>query len=273
MIRSMQPVIATAVRNRLPLPLITLAIALFAPAFASGRVEWFESEIQAVFAAVLYVALIPLLVIAVASTWLRGDDGPWAWALARPVTRGRWLRATLLVDALTLLACIALTRWVVGQLPDQWFGAWDGETRPYAYAALITTIYASAAFGGARGATAIGASLYVVAAGAMTAALHACAEIGATAAFETQIWRIAADEWPSGPRFGDGDGDLELFSSLPSLPTLVIAAGFAVAAVGGAAARLPARPGLQPLLRPMFIAAIGVAVLSASITIVRIAAL
>jgi len=244
MIRSMRPVIVTAARSRWPLPLITFAVALSLRAMSSGPVEWRSSEMHAVAAAILYGALIPVLVIALASAWLRGDDGPWSWALARPVTRTRWLRTTLLIDVVTVLACIALARIVIGPLPYNWIPVWPGESgRGLGYAALLVAVYSAAAFGGARGGSAIGGSLCVVALAAYAMVLGACAAISEMTAVDVLIearWFVSDGWWwPLAARDSIG--------SLPTLPSMSFIACFAIIAIRRTALDLPQRPRVRAL--------------------------
>lgn len=155
----------TSARTRWPLPLVVLFVACVARVSGPSRLHWFGSDLQGIIAAILYLALVPMFVIAFASAWLRGDIGAWSWALARPVSRTRWLLALLVVDVATLAMCIGCVLLVVGPLPRTWLGPWEGGERIYAYVALLAAVYSVAALAGARGASAIGASLYVVALG------------------------------------------------------------------------------------------------------------
>jgi hypothetical protein len=244
MIRSMRPVIVTAARSRWPLPIITLAVALFLRAMDSGRVDWPSSDMQVVAAAVLYGALIPVLVIALASSWLRGDDGPWSWALARPVTRGRWLRTTLMIDVVTVLACVAFARMVIGPLPHNWIPAWLGESgRAGGYAAVLIAVYSAAAFGGARGSSAIGASLCVVAFAAYVMLLNACAAISEKTAVDVllQGFRFHLSGWSE---LRTAQRSLE---SVPMLSSTGIIAGFAIIVIRRTALELPQQPRMRPL--------------------------
>lgn len=237
-LHALRPVVAMAVRNRAPLPLVVLGISLISRAMAPTHVVWDGSELQAMFALVVYGALVPVLVIAVASSWLRGDDAPWAWALARPVTRTRWLRATLLVDVVTLALCLGVARWIVGPLPSLWLGGWRGALeRELGYGALLVAVYATAAFAGTRGASAIGAAFYVAVLGAATM----CTDFAASWVAHTHMF----DHYPSSSLF-----------ELPSVATSTFLALFAGLAVRRAALGLPARPRIQ---EPIGLAAMAVA--------------
>lgn len=253
-LRALRPVVVAAARNRFPLPLVVLGVTLFSRAMDPGRVYWSGSDMQSVFALVVYGALIPVLVIAMASGWLRGDDTPWSWALARPVTRARWLRATLAVDVVTIVLCVAIARWILGRLTYSWFGGWLGGTERLAgYAALLATVYASAAFAGARGSTAIGAAFHVAVCAAFTMATHAAAAFSAHHEMFTRDWRTLTEV---GVRRDGFTAVSYALSQLPTVPTLWIVAVLAVIATRRAALALPARPRIQD---PTGLAAIAVA--------------
>lgn len=228
-LRALRPVVEMAVRNRFPLPVVVIALTLLGRAMHSGTAQWQGSEMQSAFAAVIYGALLPVLVIAVGSSWLRGDDTPWSWAFARPVTRTRWLNATLVVDLLTVAICVALTQWIIGSAPHVWIGGWFGEVeRMVGYAAVLVLVYCGAAFAGARGASAIGAAFHV----AVLAAATVCAE-GASSSVYSEMLGSAFTR--------------HLLLELPSVPTLTIIAAIAVLATRRAALALPVRPRLRDI--------------------------
>jgi hypothetical protein len=244
----MRPVVLKLASSRWPLPLITLGLALFLRAADPGRIAWRASDMQSIAGAILYGALIPVLVIALASSWLRGDDGPWAWALARPVTRARWMRTTLLIDVVTVLACIGLARVVIGPMPNHWIQTWMQEFgRTSGYAALIVAVYAAAAFGGARGNSAIGGALCVVAFAAFAMVLNACAAVSEVIIRETlraggfySTYSVYAFYWW-------GAAAMRSFGTLSSLTSMTIIAGIAIIAIRRTARELPQRPRLASL--------------------------
>ena len=159
----MWAIVRSLLRSRLPLPLLPLCSALFIRAMHSGRVDWRGSDLQGVLAALEYLAVIPMLGIVLATGWFRGEIGAWSWALARPIARTRWLGVTLLVDVTTLVVSVLAAYLVIGELPDRWVGPWPGSgLRELGYAALLAIIHCAAAFAGARGASAIGGSMYAV---------------------------------------------------------------------------------------------------------------
>lgn len=246
MIRSMRPVIETAVRSRWVLPLVALGITGFFRGAHAGGARWDASEMQSVAAMICYCGLVPVLAVALASTWLRGDDGPWTWALARPVSRRRWLSTTLMVDVATLAACLAVVWLMIGELPSQWLSGWSGPVeRMLGYVGLLAAIYASAAFAGARGASAIGATLYVVGVAAFVMVLHGVAALSENVAVETLI----APRWANDPSSSHLWRRLvRALETMPSASTMVAVAGFTVIAIGRAASGLPSRPRYSMLL-------------------------
>jgi hypothetical protein len=154
-------VVRSLLRSRLPLPLIPLGSSLLIRANHSGRVDWSGSDLQGVLAAIVYLAVIPMLSIVLATGWMRGEVGPWSWALARPISRARWLGITLLVDVATLAVSVLMAWLVIGDLPYRWLGPWPGQgMRELGYAALLTIIHCSAALAGARGSSAVGGGMY-----------------------------------------------------------------------------------------------------------------
>lgn len=178
------PMLASA-RVRWPLPIVVVVIASITRLAGSGRTDWLGSDMQAIIGAIIYLALLPLFVIALASGWLRGDIGGWTWALARPVSRTRWCSALLLIDVATLAACIAGAMLVLGSLPRVWLGPWSGSERALGYVAMLASVYSASAIAGARGATAIGASLYVI---ALAALMLGATELAKAAVSGT--WRL-----------------------------------------------------------------------------------
>jgi hypothetical protein len=242
---SMWPIVRSLARTRCLLPLLPLAVAVIMRAGFSGRMDWQGSDHQSVLAVVVYSMVMPMLTIALASGWLRGEVGPWAWALARPIARGRWLATTLVVDIATLAMGLVLAYAVIGEMPRRWIGPWPDETtRELGYAALLVLVYCGAAFAGARGSNAIGATIYSAIAVASSVAV-------------SSLWRAVASQWSSN----------DILADLVALQTILVLALAAIAIVVVSGRGLPARPRLSVAAKPLALAVLVAGVLGPIVTL------
>lgn len=264
-------VVRSLLRSRLPLPLLPLGSALVIRASHSGRVDWFGSDLQGVLAAIEYLAIIPMLSIVLATGWLRGEVGPWSWALARPITRTRWLGTTLLVDLATLAASVFVAYLVIGDLPDRWIGPWSGDgVRELGYLALLVIVHCGAALAGARGASAIGGGIHAATFTAVLLAMHALtiatveitgAKLGRHSLSWWHLWReITSIGAPT--RLGRAPLD----QSLAIAPVMLIACATIILTLRACRA-LPARPRLSPVVVALAIVGVAVGLLATVVVV------
>jgi hypothetical protein len=252
---SMRPVLMAALRDRWALPLVPLAITLVMRIAGESDNGWIGSELQIVVALVVFLALIPMLAIAMATGWLRGDAVPWSWAWARPISRARWLLGTLMVDLVVLLACVMLSSLVLGTLPLRGLGPWPGGgPREIGYAAVLAMTYGAAAFAGARGATAIGGALHV----AVLATLGSATTVLATLTEDLLEHRYLGHSFHwylalRGVPFHDSG---RIDDEAQSFAIAIVMLAFVTIIVLRAAARSPAPPRLRAVIAPLALAAL-----------------
>jgi hypothetical protein len=248
---SMRPVIMPGIRERLPLPLVTLAICSIMRVFLGDSENWFGGDHQSAIAIVVYGALIPMFTVAMASGWLRGDATPWAWALARPVSRVRWLGTTLLIDIATLIVCVASASCVLGTLPIQWFASFPGAgIRETSYALVLALVYAASAFAGARGASAVGAAMYVAALSAAFIAVMTVANL-VEIMFDSAVRGYGRSVVDALERAFPLSSRTLVYQELSATIVLPIMSAFAVFALLRTAARCPGRPSFRVVLAPL----------------------
>jgi hypothetical protein len=74
--------------------------------------QWVASDSQAMISVVLLWLVLPVFITMLAAALLRGEYAPLSWGLARPISRLRLLGSLVVLDALTIAACV-LAAWVV----------------------------------------------------------------------------------------------------------------------------------------------------------------
>lgn len=259
---SLRPVAISIIRERLPLPFVTLAVTSFLHLKHRAAGGVIDDDLRTLFGLLVYLGLIPMLVVAMASSWLRGDGAPWAWALARPVSRARWLCTTVSIDLATVVACCACASITVGPPPRIGLGlAASLDLTLLAYAAVLWLIYAAAAFAGARGGSAIAGALHasglmalvtaVTALGSAVEAFIAAALLGYDVSFFSAIQSaISLNHYDT------------FALEVTVLAPLLVMSAFVSVALLRVAARAPARPRFAQLLAP-----VGTAVLLAGVIV------
>ncbi|MBC8068096.1 MAG: hypothetical protein IAG13_07170 [Deltaproteobacteria bacterium] len=210
------------------------------------------SDIQSALAVVIYTALIPMLTIAMAAGWLRGDAAPWSWALARPISRARWLGTTLLIDVATVLLCVTMASWMLGPLPHHWIGPWPGAgIRQLAYVTMLVLIYAAAAFAGARGGSVIAGALYAAGLGALVIVCNLLASIVEQFTRHSLFNDDSLSIMLALTRAAYFDGRGSLVPAVSSITTLLVITTFVAIVLTRTAVRSPARPSFRSLVGPL----------------------
>lgn len=239
--RTRAPLLRAALRARAAVPLLTLALTGLARlGFALSSVGPGDHFGHAV---VMISMLVYIPVLCALTGCLRFDGGiaPAAFVLARPVSRGAWLRATLLADLAVLGVSVAILTVIAGEDARQWVLA-SGSVTPGTLTWLLAcgSAYLGASIASARGLSAAAAAgvgllqallglggVYAVLDGARSLALHVLAlERGAV------IPLADAARWWS------------------CIGVLLICAGQATAVIA-AARRLPVSASWRAILAPL----------------------
>ena len=248
---SMRAPALAALRSRWPLPPAVALVATMGRALHVGPADWIGSEIHGIFGAIVYLGLLPLLAITTGSAWLRGDLGAWTWALARPISRRRWLAWMLVIDVGTLLACVCVGAWLLGPMPSNWIGPWSGAARPVGYLAMLCAIYCAAAVGGTRGSSAVAVSSQVL----VLVALLVAVGVLADDAFLRVPHLLTALGRPDGAmEFYSADFDSTRPVELTFLWAALAVTGTMLVMTGRAAARIPAVMPARHWTVPVFVA-------------------
>jgi len=122
--------------------------------------RWVGSESQMTIAIVVLWLTLPVFVSMLATPLLRGEHAPLAWSLARPIPRTRLLGSIVVLDLLTIAACM-LAAWVVlegfGDTTSLLGGRSSGLS-PLVVAVGYAPLYMLAAIAGSRTSSAVRAS-------------------------------------------------------------------------------------------------------------------
>jgi hypothetical protein len=152
-------------RSRLMLVGVVIFVCGFmrlAHVLGEDQGEWWLGEMHAVATIVVLAMVVPTFTLLLGSMLLRGEHGPWSWALARPVARWRVLAVLVVLDASTLAACVGTMALLFGGLGYVSYSSYEREIIYAALPVLYALLYLAAAIGGARGMGSLRAGLFAL---------------------------------------------------------------------------------------------------------------
>lgn len=195
--------------------------------------DWIGSERQSIAIIVIQLGVLPVFAAMFGGALISGEHAPWAWGLARPITRARWAAVIVATDLVTLAVATGLCLAILGSPPDllgstllgdvSLVGSWPRATVGPALALLT---YLGAALGATRGHSTLRAlpvALGYVAPAVLLTSVLLWADRGIAGLF-------VIDAWPTPP----GSGLVELADEFDEfvLAALVSLAAVPIATTG-----------------------------------------
>ena len=157
--------VRAGLRSRLMLIAVIIFVCCFmrlAHLVGEDDGRWSLGEMHAVATIVVLGLVLPTFTLLLGSMLLRGEHGPWSWALARPVSRWRVLPVLIVLDISTLGACVATMALLFDGLGYVSHVAHEREIIHAALPVVYALLYLAAAIGGARGMGSLRAGLFAL---------------------------------------------------------------------------------------------------------------